>query len=174
MKDKILLKKPVLNKSTHQSDPELFEGNAQTGKHIAASALIVLVALFGLGCAHGPLRFPLAAGQKSTSAEIEARLCDVPFPLGTSLKDESPLAPGATNAPLVVTYESTSPVGELKHFYAVEMERCGWREMFAVIAADGSATFAYKKPSRWCVIQTIPHHRGQQLVHCLVASAQSS
>jgi hypothetical protein len=77
----------------------------------------------------------------------EARMIDVPLPLGAhpvqSDHDENTVES-------VALYELCMPLDDMLMFYAVELEREGWREVMTV--AGERTVLVYEKPGRMCVI----------------------
>lgn len=80
---------------------------------------------------------------------IEAQLTDVPFPLGAQVTDEglSDLFDQSSQAHHIVSYTTTLSVAALREFYASDMERLGWKELFVGVASDNEAVFVFTKPA---------------------------
>lgn len=73
----------------------------------------------------------------------EARMLDVPIPVGSSIVQDSP----DDDVCMFVTARS---IEELLVFYRRELERAGWQEQVVFTGAKTMAIF--KKPNRWLAI----------------------
>ena len=92
-----------------------------------------------------------SSGVGSVAGELEARLVDVPFPVGSVV---SPLEHCETNVlssgrdAVAARFVYSGSPEEVMGFYSREMERLGWRKLF-VFAGDESL-MNFEKPGRLC------------------------
>ena len=81
-------------------------------------------------------------------AIFQAKIADIPFPLGaTLLSYQHQDAPAHQS---LLTYSTHSSIESMVWFYKQHMERLGWRTMTEIAGTEGM--LVYKKPHKMCVI----------------------
>lgn len=99
----------------------------------------------------------------------EARLVDMPFPLGIVLKEHAKKEnqKSATSS-YSVSFETAETVEALFSFYRTEMERLGWQMVTVFWLADNSLTMLFERPSKIAIIDVVSRSKNQ-LVTCHVS-----
>lgn len=95
----------------------------------------------------------------------EARLFDVPLPMGSRLVTAPRQNENLTDdAQTVTSWHSGSNVSETAEFYHRQMEQAGWLEVEHIVGSEH--LFIFSKPDRMCVV-TI-RSRDRQTSGCII------
>jgi len=86
---------------------------------------------------------------RTLPCEKEARLSDIPIPLGAKPMDEF-LSDPYSATETVVGYHSDRKIEDLFSFYLQEMERLGWQTIASFDGNEKSLNF--QKPSKFCSV----------------------
>jgi hypothetical protein len=132
--------------------------------HLPRGSFLILLGIVIVlpGCLHKPIQdsMPVVEAQNNRPFHYEAKLIDVPFPLGTHLYDSE----SASDDQFILFFETAESCDVMTHYYKNELIHLGWDHAITYVGKSVRLV-AFEKPYKWLHIHMteMPHSQTRKI-----------